>query len=393
MDPEYKLAVLQQHLFRDFDYHTDKAMRIFPRGAYGPSFKLLNSSPEMILEKSKKMIILDSDGVVNKPDTDSPTAIFAKYLITNNDFLRQKERQVLWNMMMLEKDDDPRQYAENLNYLFRKSELTENLYSNACDYAADNFSIAPNLERTIERVKNMGYIVAVLTASPYQIVKRYSRRVPVDVNHVKASTFHFRDGIFEKMDLNLSESRMKSKEVLMEDYVKANYTVEIIVDDNPVTGKKVVKGGWDSINFWISDTDPKLSNVSLNMSKLRHNFLPLEDKLRSLERGIAVVMTMSEKDYKAAIQMSHDSVDYGTKALNSSGYEFHQMKEKFVDRMDSYFKTMDFRFPSRATGMERRVRDLKFERNDGIAKSKIKNIVEIFSKKSIEAQMPIELAA
>jgi hypothetical protein len=179
----------------------------------------------------------------------------------------------------------------------------------------------------------------------------------------------------------------------MEKYTNAKYTVEIIVDDNPVTGKKVVKGGWNSINFWLSDTKPELRSVSVNTPEIRHDFLRLVDKLKKLERGLAVVMTMSERNYKAAVQLAHDSVDYGVKTLQSNDYDFDYMKENFARKINAYFKVMDFRFPSKNSGLISKVRRFQAERDELEAKSKLRELIKSFQKMSLEAKIPIELAA
>lgn len=394
MNPQYKLAVLKEHLFNDrFNYRTDSAVRIFPKGSGKASFKLLGYGSYMVLEKSRKIIVLDSDGVVNKVGTDSPTLIFAEYLIENNPVLRRKAREVKFNMMMLEKDDNPTQYADNLNRIFKESELTKDLYDSACEYAASKFSIAHNLPLAMERMGKMGYTVSILTASPYEVVENYSKRIPIEMENVQASDFHFRHGVFEEMHLNLGDSRSRKKERLMDRQIKNGYQVEIIVDDNSVTGRKMLKGGWDSVGIFPSDVKVESPGVSINIPEIRHDFLVLVDRLRRLERGIVVVLTMSEGDYKWAIKAAHEAVYCGNRASEMRGYEFDNMKGNFIENIKDYMDIMGFRFPSRATGLYSRVRSLELESNEFLSKSKLRDLVSIFHESSIESQMPLELAA
>lgn len=388
-----KLAVLRAHLSNyDFNHNTEFTLRYWPGGKTEPSVKLLRQGPEMREEFFKKIIILDFDGVFNKPYTPSPAEIYLDYLIDNNLYLRQKKDRVVDNFRMLEKSDDPRPYCEGISFDFRIAELTRELHSKACEYAAENFSLVTNYSSALRDLRDMAYKPFILSASPEELIASSKNRTSIQMENVEATRFHFDShDIFQSMELNLDDTRATKRDKIMEQSISTKYGVEIMVDDNPKTGKRIVKSGWNHVYFWANTAPILPDNINIESLELRHDFSKIIGKLKKLERGLAVTITMDEKDYKNAIELAYSAMEYGNYADRLSGLEFKENKDKVVRSLRKYIEQMGGIFPSKQTGIPLDLKSVEIETNERVAKSKLKRLMNKFFENSLETKIPRNL--
>lgn len=391
-----QIALLEQHLLNNnLNHREDRPIKYFPKGPAEPSVKLLDFTSDLRDEKFKKNIIFDLDNTINRYKTRPPTMLFLDYvsLPEKNFYLNQKKSRLEYDIKMIETADYPKVYVDDISFLFREAKLTEELYLEAAKYAGENFSIAPNLNKAIDYLKKMGYIISILSASPYEVVESCSKRIRINMRHVKASEFYFDSrGIFDRMNLNIGEMRARNRDLLMDRLVRAKYNIEIMVDDNPITGKRIANEGPNHIYFWLSDQKPILRNISLSMPELRHDFLQLVYKVMMLERAIAISLTMSEESYRAVHKLAHLALNYGRKALSCFEDEFNFYKEKFVETSNEYMDTMRY-YPAKTSGIKNRIRRLENQDNRYIAKPDLREIVKDFYNTSVEAQIPLPLTS
>ncbi len=388
-----KLAVLREHLTNDnFNYFTDKTLRYWPEGRQGHSVKLLREGREMREEMYKKNIIFDCDGVVNKPATPAPMEFYVDYITDKNDYLMQRKEHIIRNIKMLEKEENFGTYADAISDDFRKGGLSWRTHVEACNYSRENLSLATNFTPTMSRLRDMGYRPFVLSASPRDLVVRLSKRLAIVEDDIEATEFHFdQDGLFQNMQLNLGSTRAEKRDRIMERTVLTKYGLEVMVNDNPVTGRKIVKSGWNHVYFWLKDSPPMPENINVDMLDLRRDFERLVGKIKQLERGLAVTIMMDEKGYKEAIGIAHDVMEMGNRAMNISGLEFNEDKKKFARMLRSYVKRMGGIFPSKQTEIFLHLRDVETDRNERTAKPKLRAFLEKFFASSLEAKLPQNL--
>jgi hypothetical protein len=294
---------------------------------------------------------------------------------------------------MIETMDYPRVYVDDIFFLFREARLTKQLYLEAADYAGKNFSIAPNLNKAIEYLKKMGYVISILSASPQEVVQSCNKRLGLDKKHIIGSQFYFDSrGIFDRMELNIGELRARNRDLLMNKFVPDKYNVEIMIDDNPITGKRIAQEGPNHVYFWLSNEKPILKNVSVSMPALRQDFLQLVQKIKMLERAIAISLTMSEETYRYVHKLAHLALNYGKKALNCLENEFIFYEEKFIESFNMYTDTMRY-YPAKTSGIKKRVEMLEHQSDTRIKKFELQKIVKDFYNTSVEAKIPIPLAS
>lgn len=343
-----RLVVLREYARNEnYSLHTDKTLIYWPEGRGGPSVKLLREGPEMLL-RPPKILISDLDGVVNKPDTPPPAKYFLGFIVENNDYLRSKKDSVFEKFKMLEKADNPKPFAESLSDDFRKGELTKELYLDACDYAAENLSVTVNFNHAIRRLRNMGYRTFVLTASPRDLVVSLEKRLAIKAKYSETSEFHFgSNGVFRRMELNLDETRAAKRDRIMQHSVSTKYGLEIMMDDNWTTAKRIMKFGPNHVYFMLTKTEPMPNNITVEMQEARYDSNKIVERIKRLEKGIGVTIVLSERDHKRAIGLSQDAVHYGERALTSFGEGFEINMSRSVNSITEYSELMRGLFPGK----------------------------------------------
>lgn len=383
------MAVLGEHLFRDnFDYFTDDTIEIFLNQTEYP-IKLGRQGPEMKYWPSKKIIILDYDDVVNKYGTWAPAKHYVVDITEENSYLKSKRERILQNFKMLEYADDPRPFADALSYDFRKGELTYRQHIEACRHAAENFSMVAGFTWTIGALREMAYRPFILTASPRELLEESQKRLTIEMDSIETSEFYFDShGIFDRMELNLDDTRSKKRDKILQQSIFTRYGFEYMVDNNPKTLKRIAKMGWNK--FYIvaaEDVELMSGNISVGAKELRYDFTKLVDKTKRLERGLRIVVAMSEEEYMSSIFSAHRVMDYGNSTLKSSGPAFEIMKEKFTNEIRTHVKQMRGIFPSKHTQILEHASLLERDKNEASAKIKLTEVMYAFYKSSLEAKL------
>lgn len=388
--------LLQRHLNDEkFDYFTDKTLRIFPRGRNGPSIKFLREGPEMRKEPYQKIIIFDYDNIVNRLGSDPPAKYYILYIIDKNSFLKSKKESVLENFVMLEKADNPSPHADALSYYFRKGELAKGLHLEACYYAANNFDLATNFNSAIERLRDMAYRPFILSASPEDLVQKSRRRLGIAAENIKATPFHFDSrGIFERMELNMGESRATKRDEIMKQSVSTKYGLEIMVDDNQKTGSRIAKSGWKHIYFWAGEAEPTVENISIKAPELRENPEKIVIFLKRLERAIAVpVVIPNEERYMGIVKTVNNAVAHYKLAMRLSGSGHHTEKRAATSFIRKYNREVSGMYPANKTELLENLKEIDLEKNTWKSKRLLNDFMRKFIDSSLEARMPENLAA
>lgn len=384
------MAVLTEHLMHDFNHFTDKTTEIWLDKAKYP-VKLLRQGPEMRYWPEKKAIILDYDDTVNRYGTPPPAGLYVISITEKNPHLKSKHERVFHNFKMLEQAEDPRPYADALAHDFRKGELTYKQHMDACEYAAENFSMVPGFTWTINALREMAYRPFILTASPRELLEKSQNRLTIGMESIEASEFYFDShGIFERMELNMDETRSRKRDKILQQSVFTKYGFEFMVDNNPNSVKRIAKMAWDEHHIYIvaAENAPVMSgNVSIALPELRYDFTPLLDKTKKLERGLNVVIILSQNEHRDAVAFSHMAVEYCKRALESSGREFENNRDKSLNAILSYDRQMKHIFPSRQLRIREEIRSAQRKMKEDMAKIKLKELVEKFSNNALESKI------
>lgn len=383
------MQLLTQHLVCDnYNFHTDKTLQVFLDKSE-PPVKIGREGREMRYQSGKKAIIVDNDGVTNRFNTPSTAENYVEDITDKNSYLRSKKKQVFFDFKMLESTEDPGPHRDSLSYHFRKGELTYRQHIDACDRAAQNLQMVQRYNWGINRLYDMAYRVFMLTGSPQELLERCSNKLGIGMENIEPSKFYFDSrGIFERMELNIDSTRSDRRDAIMEQTVFSRHGFEIMVDNNPVSGKRIAKSGWNRFYLWASKDVPILSDsISVEAFEIRHDFGKLVDRIKRLERGLQVVLTMSEEEHKDAIALAHRAMEYGNLALESSGTEFEKNFNSFATYARRHVKQMGGIFPSRQTQIFTRIKSAENERNELEAKLKLKETMEVFFDNSFEVKM------
>ncbi len=376
----------------DFSKFADRTLDIWFGDVSEQPIKLLRQGPELKYATNKKLIILDYDDVVNEYQTPAPASLLVLNLIENNSYLEEHKERFLYNFKMLESAEDPRPYADAISHDFRKGELTYKLYIKACEYAAENFSMVSGFTSAINSLREMAYRPFILTASPQELLESCQKRLTIGMRDIEASKFYFDShGIFERMELNLDETRSIKRDKILEQSIFTRNGFEFMVDNNLVTGKRIVKPGF-RFYIWAAKEVPVMyDNISIKMFELRTDFTKLPDKTKRIEKGISIPIVIDQSDYKRAIELGHTAKDHGDRALNLSGEDFKIEKFKFLEDLGLHINLMHYIFPSELTEIRRHMNDLRFEKKERLAKIKLKLVMELFLENSLEPKMPLDL--
>lgn len=385
-----KLRLHRAHVSDGHDYNcrTDESVTFHPKGPGGPSVRLARKSPSMRDELFKKKIILDYDNVVNPEGTEPPVVLYVKELFEMNRGLGERREDVMRNMRMLEREEDVTRYADALSDIFRKSGLTERQHLAACGRAASGFELVPGYGRAIGELRDMGYDPSILSASPEDLIYSSRSRLGIGLRNVRATAFYFgEDGTFAGMEMNLGRSRSAKRDEIMSDYVMTPYGVEIVVDDNPVSGGRIAKVGWNHFYIWANESRPMEGNVSVGMPELRRSLSGLPEKVRQVERCQMVLLTVDERDYARAVGYARRFVDYASGLGRLSGGSFRSGKDVLCGIFEDYVGIVGPVFPSRESRVAVRLEEFRLEPDEARAKKILSDIGEKFYRNSLESRM------
>lgn len=385
-----KIQLQWNCLYHPFDYHTDVSLRYWPDGPSGKSVVMMRRSPEMRLERGRKILILDMDGVVNLYGSLPPVAFYVGYLIENLPHLREKRERVMTNLRGLDSSDDPSPFARNLEYDFRKAGLSKNLHERACIHAAESFQLVPGYETAMNRLANeMSYRAFVLSASPSDLISEASAKLRIGTDDFRGTEFSFKDGRFVCMDLNLGERRSKMRDEIMMNSVSTRYGPEIMVDDSWNSVRKVMKVGSNRIYMILGEMGAVKGNVSIVKQEIRRNFVHLEESVSKIERGEGVMLMMSEDEWLKAVHMSKEFVESGRRALSESGREFFTHFYRSMGILNDYVESMRGIFPYRTSSFRRRVAGVNGSVGEDVLKRRFSDLIDVFYEMSLEAKLDL----
>jgi len=340
---------------------------------------------------SGNVAISDFDGVVNRYKTPDPMRLYLDYIFGENHDLERRQDSVFYRINNLQRGEDVKSNADEISEIFRVCSLTKELHKRACRHAADNFSIVSNYRPALNALKKMGYRLLFLSASPEDLIADCEDRLGIRSGYVEATRFHFDShGIFQGMDMNLGETRVAGRDRLLERFQLTKNGLDIIIDDNPVTG---VKAGFPDANIWLDDAPEIHNNVSVVNKKARKDLMEVPRTIKQLERGRRVIALIGENKYNKLVNLAHDIMDDYVEAQLKSGYELFYRRDKTVRDTLVYLDGMCDLFPSRKTGIRDDLKDLKLERDERLVKIMMRGLSEKFYKASLEAKVPMDLAA
>lgn len=384
------MSVLRQHLYNDrFYYQTDKTFRFWPEGRSRQGVNLLREGPEMARRPSK-ILITDLDNTVNKPDTNPPAYDYIDSITEQNSYLHSKKEAVFKKLKALETSENSDAVAASLSDDFRIGELTMEQHLAACRYAVDNLKVATNFNSAMTKLRENGYTTLILSASPKDLVVMLDDRLRVESQASEGTEFHFDShGKFQSFDLNLNETRAAKRDEMMQRSVFTRYGVEMMVDDNPRSVRSIMKLGYKKFYFMLGDIQPVTENVTIESKEIRYDFMKLVDRIKRLERALAVTMALNEGSYRNAVEAAHSVVYHGRRAATLSDYRFESEKERTLVQMRRYEEMMSGLAPWKRTGMKRDMVELALEGREKASKIILNRIVEKFYERFIEANISV----
>ncbi|MBI4894202.1 MAG: hypothetical protein HY833_00495 [Candidatus Aenigmarchaeota archaeon] len=354
----------------------------------GRSVKILDSGPGMLRENFKKSVISDADGVVESPDSRSMARIYVDQIVEENGYLRDNRDRVYRDFVGMERGAAPEAFSADLQALFRNGGLTRGQHVRSCEKAAEEFGLVSGYSSGVRRMREMAYELYYLSASPRDTFEFAQRRLMVDMGHVKASEFYFdRDGFFQSMEINLGPTRSEKRDEILRESCSSTYGFEIMVDDNPVSGQRLAKQGWNHFYFWVAGKQPLMENVSVSAPDIRDDYGGLADRLKKVERAMAVMLLMDERGYRYAVDLAHDALEYGDRCLVSRGLEFEHHRDKFMDSLRRHMAEMGPIFPASKSGLAVRLAELRIEDGEAESREMVRGILEKFRMVSLESRL------
>lgn len=319
----------------------------------------------MLAAGFKKVIIFDMDGVFNRRGTPSPARLYVNHLVRHSSALSVYEGRILRDMAMLESEENFQPYAEDLSRVFKIAGLRKSLHDDACRSAARSLMLAPSISECAARLRRMAYEPYVLSASPSDLVSACSERIGLDPAKARSSVFDFEGGVFKELRLNLGRKRSQNRDDIMQSSVDSRYGVEMMVDDNPVTGGRIVKQGWSNIYMWLNKPPVMVGNVGADLRYVRDDYNRLVERVKMLERGLSVIVTMDESSYRSASDDSREALYWAEESQTSTGQAFWRCRDNVVRYVNSYVDKMAGIFSYGGSGIKKTV--------DGISRSKIED--------------------
>jgi len=348
----------------------------------------MDSGPGMLEEKTRKSLISDADGVVESLDSPSMAKIYVGQLVEENDYLRDRRESVYRDFSGMEGADAPLEFAVHLQSLFRKGGLTRRQHMRSCEKAARDFGLVPGYVSGVRRIREMAYELYYLSASPRDTFAFAQDRLMVDMGHVRASEFHFDgDGFFQRMEINIGPTRARRRDEILRETCGSDYGFEIMIDDNPLSGQRIAKQGWNHAYFWVAGKQPVMENVSVMATDVREDYNGIPNRLKKLERAAVVMLTMDERRYRYAVDLAQDALEYGRRCVFENGRNFERYKEGFIRSLKSHMDEMGSIFPAKNSGLALGLEELKLETSEFASKSMISGMLEKFRKVSLESRM------
>lgn len=392
-----KLDVLYNHAVSDFYHFAKYALRVHPEGMSGPSVKIMRRGPEMRREPMKKAMVYDLDNTVNKPDTPPPILLYLERVYQGNRYLDGKKDAILERIGRMEREDDFAPHADAVAHYFRKGGLTKSLHRRACDYAAENLSIATGFTTSVSEHRDMAYTPCILSASPIDLIESLEGRLTIRAGDSQGTEFVFDShGMFSGMEINLGESRIAKRNKILENVFGSSYGIEMMLDDNPFTGRKMIKSArnvfFSPFYVWLKDAEPMPGNLTISMQKIREDYRAHTDLTWRVERGFGAITVMSEEEYRKAANVANDAVYYGRAAMVSTGPEFEVNEKNFLGSTWEYIHMMRGLYPHEKTGILPELRNLEFAGHEKVAKIHIGKALAILLETSLEAKTPRDLS-
>ena len=341
-----------------------------------------------------RSVIFDFDSVCNMYSTYDPTK---NYLLRLSDGrlekIHEKKEELFGIVPRLEKGGDPVYLGNLISEILKDGNLTKRTHEDICKEVSDEFIPAKNLKKTIDELVRKGYVPYILSASPKELVKFCIDKNEIEI---KDENIYSTDFVFDEkekfvsMELNLGKVR-KSKRDLISEKNPDEYGLEVMIDDNPVTGKNVLKPGCRYVNVWLNNKSvPVNDNLNIVDDLVRDDFSILSEKLEKIDRGLDVVNGLDERIYTESIKCIHSAVKYGEAALKSGNGDFIENKGTFVIMLKAYdVKMGDVSFYDRK--IRSKISEINLEDRKIMCKKKIKEVVEILDEKCLESRLDSSL--
>lgn len=385
----FRAKILQASVSSEFDPKTDMAVDFYPSGKGGEKFVLMDRSQKT---DPSKPLISDYDGVLNRDGSDPPTMIWLQKLFDGNYGLRQNRDRIIRNIGMLERGGDEELLASEIERDFKENDLSSGFHLGACDHAANSFELVKNYAEARDDLTGMGYRLYILTAAPADLVAMSRERLGVEPWDFEASRFVFDEsGKFKHMELNLGGNRYSKRDRLLERSAFTRYGLEITVDDNPVTGSRIVKSGWPHAYFWLGTATDMQENVSVGLKDARQDFNKIPDAVEKMEAGYSRIMLYEDGVYKQIVNLANDIHAYSKRLANFSGLNFKEGKLKLYQDFGNYAAAMRGLYDYRRNGTLGDVLEMQNEKDEIAAKILLKKFSEKFYASSLEAKLPTDL--
>lgn len=374
------------HVELKYECETDEALSVHDLKT-GGSLVFSDYGSGMRDVRCKKTVVSDGDGVIEEPGSPSMAKMFVEE-ISGLPSMRGDREYIHRDFVMMDRGDQPDLHAIDLQTIFRKNGLRWRQYDEACYKAARGLKLVPGYNSGVEQIRDMAYDLFYLSASPERAFYHAQDRLMVDMGHVKASEFFFdEEGRFESMEINLGGARSDKRDDILRSSCMSDRGFDIMIDDNPVTGGRIAKQGWNHACFWVGGEQPMMRNVSVMAKDIRQDYRGLPARLRMMDRAMMVMLLKDEFNYGILVGLAQEVPEYAGRCISSTGLEFGHLKDAFADRLGRYMEGMKPVFPSKKSGLSAMLEELRLERNEERAKRKIGKMAEIFESMSPERKM------
>jgi hypothetical protein len=334
----------------------------------------------------KKAVVSDGDGVIEEPGSPSMAWQFVDE-ISDLPNMRQYRDYIFRDFVMIERGNQAELHATDLQTILKNNGFRFEQYDKACYNVARNVELVSGYKSGVEQIMDMGYELFYLSASPEGAFYHAQDRLMVDMNHVKASEFVFDDdGYFKSIKLNISDFRAKNRDDILRSSCMSDFGFNIMIDDNPKTGSKIAKQGWNHVCFWVNGDQPMIENVSVMAKDIREDYRRLPARLKMLDRAMMVMLLKDERDYSNLVKMANEVLEYGRCCMDG-GKTYMKYKDLFINKLENYISGMRPIFPARRSGLELMLEELKLERNEIKSKERIRKMMTIFESMSPECKM------
>ena len=340
----------------------------------------------------EKYIIFDFDDVFNMYATESPIKNYLSNLTDGRlNYLRESKKKIFDSIFSLEKGEDPVSHGKIISKYFREGGLSERIHLDLCEKASDDFVPAKNLKKTIDILNSMKYNQYILSASPEELIvfSKNKNEIKISDDNVYSTNFSFGDGKFISMNINLGNIRRSNRDTIVNEKKNTKAKLEIMVDDNPETGKRILRPG-NYVNFWLNRKSPENDNFNIADYTIREDFSNLVERLKKIDRGFDIVNSLDETRYSNSIKCVVSGISYAKNALKSDGKEFVENKNQSMLMLKAYdVKMGNMSFYDRK--LREKISQVYAEDDKIKSNGKIKEIIEKIDGKCLETKLDVNL--